>query len=446
MTGQSRRLHLTGSDSTPPRAAAAAAVTCGSLENGMEVVVIRDQRSPVATHMVWYRNGAVDDPAGKSGIAHFLEHLIFKGTHRYPARHFSDLLAGIGGQENAFTSWSYTCYFQRVPVEHLSTCMIYEADRMSNLAITDSQIAPERDVVLAERGMMCDSNPARLLDEALQAAAFPAHSCGRPVIGWRHEIETLGLDDAMAYYRRFYTPENAILVVAGDVEADAVMAMAQAHYGTIPASENPVPRPAERSRLQYPAREAQRRIIQADPSVGQPLLRKLYVVPSASMATWRDAAALDLLAHILARGETSLLHRQLVLDSRLATFAGANYLSHEFDEQTCFDIGLGPADGVDMETLDAALEAVLEQLRQSGVAATDLARAKTQLVAETIYSHDSHVALAEQYGITLCCGLTVEDIRLWPERIEAVDNADLIRVASYLGPENCVTGHLIPAE
>lgn len=412
----------------------------------MEVVVIPDRRSPIATHMVWYRNGAVDDPAGKSGIAHFLEHLMFKGTHRYPARHFSDLLAGIGAQENAFTSWSYTCYFQRVPAEHLSTCMIYEADRMSNLAITDSLIAPEREVVLAERGMMCDSNPARLMDEALHAAAFPGHSCGRPVIGWRHEIETLGLDDAMAYYRRFYTPGNAILVVAGDVEMDAVMAMAQAHYGAIPPADTPVPRPAQRSRLLHPPQQAQRRIIQADSSVGQPLLRKIYVVPSASMATPRDAAALDLLAHLLAGSETSLLHRRLVLDSRLAAFAGANYLSHAFSEQTRFDIVLCPAEGVDMDALDAALEAVLEPLRQSGVAATDLTRAKTQLVAETIYSHDSHVALAEQYGMALCCGLTVEAIGLWPERIEAVDNSDLIRVASYLGPENCVTGNLVAAD
>src|SRR5579863_221444 len=211
------------------------AIAQAKLENGMDILVIPDHRAPVVTHMVWYRNGSADDPPGKSGIAHFLEHLMFKGTKKNPQGKFSELIAELGGQENAFTSNDYTAYFQRVPKEHLSVCMDYEADRMTGLVLTDEVVAPERDVVLEERRMRTDSDPADQLNEAVQAALFSHHPYGTPIIGWGHEIESLGRDDALAYYDRFYTPENAILVVAGDVEADAVTALAQKVYGAIPA-------------------------------------------------------------------------------------------------------------------------------------------------------------------------------------------------------------------
>ena len=178
---------------------------------------------PVITHMIWYRNGSADDPVSKSGIAHFLEHLMFKGTSNHPQGKFSELIADLGGQENAFTSNDYTAYFQRVAKEHLDVCMEYEADRMKNLVLSDEEVTPERNVVLEERRMRTDSDPSEQLGEALQAALFTQHPYGRPIIGWSHEIEGLDRTDALAYYDRFYTPENAILVVAGDVEAQEVI-------------------------------------------------------------------------------------------------------------------------------------------------------------------------------------------------------------------------------
>ena len=242
------------------------AVHESKLNNGMDIVVIPDHRAPVVTHMVWYRNGSADDPRGKSGIAHFLEHLMFKGTKKNPQGKFSEMIADFGGQENAFTSNDYTAYFQRVAKDHLSVCMDYEADRMTGLVLTDEIVAPERDVVLEERRMRTDSDPSDQLNEAVQAALFSHHPYGTPIIGWGHEIESLGRDDALSYYNRFYTPENAILVVAGDVEPDQVNALAQQIYGAIPArGEAP-----KRFRPQEPEPRAHRLVTLADEKVEQP--------------------------------------------------------------------------------------------------------------------------------------------------------------------------------
>ena len=201
--------------------------------NGLDVVVIPDHRAPVVTHMVWYRNGAADDPPGKSGIAHFLEHLMFKGTKNHPKGEFSEFVSEVGGQENAFTGNDFTAYFQQIAKQHLKACMEFEADRMTGLTLTDDIVAPERDVVLEERRMHCDSDPGAQLGEAVQATLFTHHPYGIPVIGWGHEIEGLGREDALAYYKRFYTPENAILVVAGDVEPEEARALAEQTYGKI---------------------------------------------------------------------------------------------------------------------------------------------------------------------------------------------------------------------
>ena len=215
-------------------AAADTAIVQHRLGNGMDVVIIPDLRAPVVTHMVWYRNGSADDPLGKSGIAHFLEHLMFKGTQKNPAGKFSELVSDLGGQENAFTSNDFTAYFQRIPKEHLAVCMEYEADRMKNLVLTDEVVAPERNVVLEERRMRTDSDPSEILDEAMGAAVYSTHPYGKPVIGWEHEIESLDRGDAFNYYERFYTPENAILIVAGDVEPQTTIALADQVYGSVP--------------------------------------------------------------------------------------------------------------------------------------------------------------------------------------------------------------------
>ena len=315
-------------------------VSSFTLDNGLDVVVIPDRRVPVVTHMVWYRNGSADDPLGQSGIAHFLEHLMFKGTNRHPAGEFSKVVSALGGQENAFTSFDYTAYFQRVAREHLETMMGFEADRMTGLVLDEAVVGPERDVVLEERRMRVETDPAAQLSEAMAAALFVHHPYGTPIIGWMHEIEGLNREHALTYYRRFYTPENAILVVAGDVAPDEVRRLAEDTYGRVaPCGERPL-----RRRPREPEPRAARHLAVADPKVEQPTLQRLYLVPSSRTGDGRDSAALELLAEMLGGGPTSYLYRKLVLERGLAVNAGAWYMGSAIDD-TRFSVYAVPAPG-----------------------------------------------------------------------------------------------------
>ncbi|WP_227440130.1 M16 family metallopeptidase [Methylobacterium sp. W2] len=415
------------------------AVATRRLENGMDIVVIPDRRSPIVTHMVWYRNGAAEDPMGQSGIAHFLEHLMFKGTERYPPRQFSDRLAAIGGQENAFTSHDFTAYFQRVPAPYLTMCMEYEADRMTNLVLSDAVVASERDVVLAERGMSCEADPAGLLEEAVQAAAFPAHPSGRPVIGWRHEIEALGRAEALAYYRRYYTPSNAILVVAGDADPEAVFDMAARIYGAKAAA---VAAPL-RGRVQDPPVRTHRAITLRDAQVQQPLLQRLHAVPSSRTGAPGEAEALEVLAFLLGGDETSLFHERLVRGLG-CTSIHAVYWGTAYD-QASFHIHGTPAAGIAPDVLDRAVDGALLAAQTDGFAAEDIARAKTQIVARALYARDSQVQLAEWYGMSLCCGLSIADLDAWQDTIEAVTPEALGHALRMLDRQTGVSGYLLEA-
>jgi zinc protease len=417
------------------------AITRAKLANGLDIVVIPDHRTPVATHMIWYRNGSADDPLGKSGIAHFLEHLMFKGTKNHPQGKFSELVADIGGQENAFTSNDYTAYFQRVAKEHLSVCMEYEADRMKNLVLTDEVVAPERDVVLEERRMRTDSDPSDQLNEAVQAALFTQHPYGRPIIGWGHEIEGLDRADALTYYDRFYTPENAILVVAGDVDANEVIELAEKYYGSVPARGEP----PKRFRPHEPEPRAHRLVTLADEKVEQPTHQSVFLVPSYRTAAPGQAEALEVLAHLLGGGQTSLLFKTLVMDDKIAVAAGAHYQGTAVDD-TRFYVYAMPAPGVTLERIDAAIDAVIAHVAAEGVNEADFHRAKTRLIADAIYAQDNQAALARWYGASLATGLAVEDVAQWPDRIEAVTAADVKSAARWLDKRRSVTGFLLPAE
>jgi zinc protease len=412
-----------------------------SLDNGLDVVVIPDHRAPVVTHMVWYRNGSADDPAGQSGIAHFLEHLMFKGTHKHPAGEFSQVISSLGGQENAFTSFDYTAYFQRVAREHLKTMMTFEADRMGGLNFDDSVVAPERDVVLEERRMRVETDPSAQLSEAMAASLFIHHPYGIPIIGWMHEIEGLNREHALSYYRRFYTPENAILVVSGDVTADTVRRLAEDTYGQIaPRGERPV-----RFRQREPEPRAARRVTIADPKVEQPTLQRLYLAPSCMTARERDCYALELFAEVLGGGPTSYLYRKLVMERGLAVNAGAWYMGTAI-EDTRFAVYAVPSQGVSLEALEEALDELLKSAPAEALSLEAIERAKTRLVAETIYSSDSQSTLARIYGSALAIGETIEDVRRWPNAIEAVLRDDLASVAErFLIPRRSVTGYLLKA-
>ncbi|VTZ50391.1 Uncharacterized zinc protease y4wA [Methylocella tundrae] len=416
------------------------AITEAKLANGLDIVVIPDHRAPVVTHMVWYRNGSADDPLGKSGIAHFLEHLMFKGTRNNPQGKFSELVADSGGQENAFTSNDYTAYFQRVAKDQLAVCMEYEADRMKNLVLSDEIVAPEREVVLEERRMRTDSDPSDQLNEAVQAALFTQHPYGRPIIGWNHEIEGLDRVDALAYYDRFYTPENAILVVAGDVEPAEVIALAEKIYGQIPArGEAP-----ERMRPREPSPRAHRLVTLADEKVEQPSYQGVYLVPSYRTAEKGVGEALEVLGHLLGGGQTSLLFKSLVMEQKIAVAAGAHYLGTAVDD-TRFYVVAVPAPGVPLDRLDAAIDAVIARAAAGGVDEADFLRAKTRLVADAVYAQDSQASLARWYGAALATGLSVEDVAKWPERIEAVTLEDVRKAALWLDKKRSVTGFLLSA-
>jgi zinc protease len=409
-----------------------------TLDNGLDVVVIPDRRVPVVTHMVWYRNGSADDPLGQSGIAHFLEHLMFKGTEKHPAGEFSKMVSALGGQENAFTSFDYTAYFQRVAREHLKTMMMFEADRMTNLLLDEAVVGPERDVVLEERRMRVETDPAAQLSEAMAASLFVHHPYGIPIIGWMHEIECLNREHALGYYRRFYTPENAILVVAGDVTEEEVRRLAEETYGRIaPRGDRPV-----RFRPREPEPRAARHITIADPKVEQPTMQRLYLTPSCRTASGRDCYSLELLAEVMGGGPTSYLYRKLVMERGIAVNAGAWYMSSAM-EDTRFSIYAVPAQGISLTALEEAVDEVLKAAPAEAFDLDSIERAKTRLVAETIYSTDSQSSLARIYGSALAIGETIEEVRRWPTEIEAVIRNDLASSAErFLVPARSVTGYL----
>src|SRR5579885_1501121 len=363
------------------------------LDNGLEVVVIPDHRAPVVTHMVWYRNGSADDPPGKSGIAHFLEHLMFKGTAAHPQGEFSKVIAELGGQENAFTGNDYTAYFQRVAKQHLPVMMAFEADRMTGLQLTDEVVAPER-------------------------------------------------ADALAYYQRFYTPQNAVLIVAGDVEPEEVRRLAEETYGKIkPLGETP-----QRRRPKEPPQLARRTVTVNDEKVEQPVWQRCYLTPSYRTAAPGEAEALEVLAHILGGGQTSLLYRILAVEERIAAAAGAQYMGTTLDDTRFFLYAL-PAPGVTLEQLEQAVDRVLAQFLVDGIDEATLERAKTRLIADAVYAQDSQAMLARWYGASLSTGLTIDDVKQWPARIDAVGAAAVLDAAKkHLDRRKAVSGFLLPEE
>src|SRR6266404_2409666 len=289
----------------------AAPPTSFALPNGLQVVVIPDHRTPVVTEMIWYKVGSADETPGKSGLAHFLEHLMFKGTAKHPTGEFSQTVLRIGGNENAFTSTDYTGYYQRVPREQLARMMEFEADRMTGLILKDENVLPERDVVLEEFNMRVANNPEARLTEQMMAALYLNHPYGRPVIGWRQEIEQLDREDALAFYKRFYAPNNATLVIAGDVDAKEIRPMVERAYGAIPAQPAI---PAQRIRPQEPVPAAPRTVTLSDPRVEQSSVRRFYLVPSSNTAAAGEGPALDVLAQLMGNGNNSYLYRALVVD------------------------------------------------------------------------------------------------------------------------------------
>lgn len=416
-------------------------VSSYTLDNGLEVVVIEDHRAPVVVHMLWYRAGAADEQPGVSGVAHFLEHLLFKETENYEAGALSRVVAENGGSDNAFTSQDYTAYFQRVAADRLGLMMEMESDRVRNLILSEDDIATERDVILEERAQRTDSEPGALFREQLNAAAFLNHPYGIPVIGWRHEMETLSRKDALAFYERFYAPNNAVLVVAGDVTPEEVHELAKTHYGPL----EPTPDLGKRARVQEPPQLAERRLRFSDPRVAQPYVLRSYQAPERDSGAQEDAAALVYLAEILGgNGATSILGRALQFDEQLAVYAGAGYRSVSLDD-TSFTLIVVPAPGVSLKDAEAALDREIAEFLETGIDPEQFERVKFQIRAGDIYAQDDVYARAERYGEALTSGLTIDDVTAWPDVLQAVTPEDVMAAARALfDKRKSVTGWLVP--
>ena len=421
--------------------ALAAEVTTFKLDNGMDIVVLEDHRAPVVVHMVWYRVGAADEPPGKSGIAHFLEHLLFKGTDDLEAGELSAIVARNGGSDNAFTSWDYTAYFQRIAADRLELMMEMEADRMRDLRMTPQDVATERQVVLEERAQRVDSEPNALFREQRNAAQYLNHPYGIPVIGWRHEMEQLNRDDAFSFYRRYYAPNNAILVVAGDVLPDDVLALAKKYYGPL----EPTPDLGPRQRPQEPPQLVERRLKFVDARISQPYVTRSYLAPERDSGDQFAAARLEMLAAVLGGdGATSVLGRKLQFDQQKAVYVNASYDGLSLDDAT-FGLVIAPVPGLSLEEAEAALDQAVAEFLEEGVDPEQFARIKMQLRAARIYADDNIESLARDYGAGLTSGLTVEDIEAWPDILQSVTEQDVMDAAREIFVrDRAVTGWGMP--
>lgn len=421
--------------------AAAAPVSHFTLPNGLEAVVIEDHRAPVVVQMVWYKTGSADELRGKSGIAHYLEHLMFKGTDTMAAGELSKTVAANGGSDNAFTSYDYTAYHQRIAADRLGLVMKMEADRMRHLKISPEDASTELQVILEERSQRIDSDPGALLGEQMRAAQYLNSPYGTPVIGWRKEMEQLTRADAIAWYKRYYAPNNAVLIVAGDVTPDEVKTLAEKYYGPLAPSEDIPPR----IRPQEPPQVAERRLVFHDPRIAQPYLMRTYLAPERNPGDQKTAAALTILAEILGgNSATSVLGRKLLFGTGDAIHASAGYDGMSIDKTT-FSVAAMPANDVTLPEVEAALDTALKEFLKNGIDPAQFERIRTQIRAGEIYEQDDTQDLARRYGEALASGFTIEDVQDWPDVLMQVTPEDVMNAArAVLDPAQSVTVYAEP--
>ena len=413
-------------------------VSTFNLDNGMEVVVIEDHRAPVVVHMMWYRAGSADEKPGVSGVAHFLEHLLFKATDTMEAGEFSRTVAANGGSDNAFTSHDYTAYFQRVASDRLELMMKMEADRMVNLRLTEADILTEREVIIEERNQRTENDPGALFGEQANAALYMNHRYGVPIIGWRHEMETLELEDTLEYYEQFYAPNNSILIVAGDVTPEEVKELSERHYGPLAANPDLEPR----ARPQEPLHNAERRILFEDPRVAQPYVRRSYIAPERDSEDQKTAAALMLGANLLGDGQTSFMSQKLQFGEKIAVFASAFYRGTSLDDAS-FTTVVVPVEGVSLKNAEAAMDRVIAEFMEAPIDLDHLNRIKRAMRASEIYAKDNVQGLANRFGRALTSGLKVKDILAWPDVVEGITEDDIkTAMRDVFNKKSSVTGWL----
>lgn len=410
-----------------------------TLDNGMRVILIENHRAPIVTHMMWFRVGASDDPAGKSGIAHFFEHLMFKGTKKIPAGEISRIIARNGGDDNAFTSYDYTAYYTNIAVDRLPLIMELEADRMENLTLTDEVLLPERDVILEERKQVVESDPMRRLQEQVYAALLPGVPYGTPIIGWAHEIAALDKTAADYFYGHWYAPNNAVLVISGDITMDQLKPLVQKYYGSL--KPKPVP---NRVRVKLAEPPVQRRIEMRDPDVQLPLLNIAYVAPTYGSSKDKTPYALQIMNEILGEGASSTLYNDLVMKQKIASSVGIYYNPVAMTDNAMV-VYAAPVPGKPITDLEAALKTSLQAALDKGFTDDEVANAKQRLIAEATYARDSVRHPAYLFGMALTTGQDIKDVEEWPDRIAAVSASDVTQAArKVLQTDHYVTGVLLP--
>ena len=416
-----------------------------ALENGMQVVVIPNHRAPVITHMVWYKVGAADEKWGKSGIAHFLEHLMFKGTDKIPSGEFSKQILALGGNNNAFTTQDSTAYFESISVDNLETVMEMEADRMRGMNPPPNEVDSERKVILEERRQRTDNDPRSAFGEQMNYALYPNHPYGMPVIGWLNEMAKISWDDVKSFYDTWYAPNNAILVVSGDITAKQLKPLAEKIYGELPAGSVP-----ERSWPKIPPMPGNYRIMMNSDQVRQPALYITFRAPSV-VENKPDSLALDVLQEIMSGGASTRLYKSLVVEQKLATSVSLSYDGYYVGDTDVW-LSAYPAEGVTLEQLQNALLDELRKLIKDGVTDKELQEAKDRMIDAAIYARDSLQGPAMVFGRALAVGATIDDVEYWPRDINKVTTGQVQNVAAtYLNPDDSgkrpsVTGYLIPAE
>ena len=410
-----------------------------TLANGLQVVVIENHRAPIVTQMIFYKVGSADEHRGKTGLAHFLEHLMFKGTKETPPGAFSRIVAQNGGRENAFTTADYTAFYQNVAADRLELVMKLESERMNGLVLSDKLVLPERDVILEERRTRIDNAPSALLEEQINAALYLNSTYHNPVIGWESEMHGLTIEDALGFYRTWYAPNNAILVIGGDVTVDEVRALAEKYYGPIPAHRVP-----ERVRAAEPPKVASTRLVMKSPRAAAPSWTRSYLAPSYRAGETRYAYALQVLAQALGGGSTSRLYRTLVLDKKVALDAGAFYDPGTLG-MASFGFYATPRKGVAIADLEAAFQAEIKSVLKDGLSEAEVDRAKRRMQAASIYARDSLDAPSRIVGSALATGRSLDEVESWPERIGAV-TLDQVDAAARLviHDDVAVTGVLLP--
>jgi zinc protease len=411
-----------------------------TLANGLQAIVLPSARAPIVTQLLVYKVGSADETFGQTGIAHFLEHMMFKGTTNIGPTEFSRTVTRNGGRDNAYTSFDATGYHQTIAADRLELVMRLEADRMANLRIVERELTPERQVVLEERRMRIDNVPGALLDETISARLFGAHQpYGMPTAGYVDDVEKLDVDDLMAFYRRFYAPNNAVLIVAGDTTGDAVHRFAEKYYG--PIERRPVEprrRPAEG------ARDLPQRVVRVDRRVAEPGWGRDYLAPSYRMGDTRHVYALQVLARLFGGGETSRLSRALVVDRKLALSAGAGYGAPSLGLSS-FSLDLHPAPQSSLADIESAVADQMKRVLDGGVTADEVERAQNHMLAATIYAQDSLGSAPRQYGSALSTGASVADVEAWPRNIGTVTPADVVAAAQHVWRDDgAVTSQLLP--